>query len=359
MKSQATAFAPGRVTVIGEHVDYVGGKVAACAIGRGISITVAASADGLWRIRSGDKCVERAAPSMQSDVGDRVFAAVQVLNRKFGMSFPPLDFLAESDLPISSGLSSSAAVTVAAIAAMLRLHDSELSARDLADAAYEAEHDIVGIPCGRLDQRTVAESRSGEVSCFDFFSGERAAFSWPWSGADLVVVSSRSTHDVGGDEYSSRRAAAEAALSQLGVENCQQIGERWRECDAKIIPYARHIATETRRTDQMCEVLKSGDLVTAGRLLNESHASLRDDYRVSTPLLDAMVEAANEVTGCHGARIVGAGFGGSAIAMCDSAAAQETAAAMARVAQVGDAEIWIGKPAPGTAELTPDAIRAG
>jgi galactokinase len=256
----STATAPGQVTLVGEHVDYVGGHVACMAVDLALTVAVRPSRDGWWR---------------------------------------------------AAGLASSAAVILAAAVAILRLAGRRLAAEELMATALTAERDIVGVPCGDLDQRAIVHARPGEVLALDCASGARRSVAWPWPYVALVVAASGECHDVGGRELRRRREAAESACAALGVPTCPEIGDRWRELGPELRPRGRHIATETLRADAAVRALEAGDVAALGRLMDASHESLRCDCEVSTHRLDAMVAAARGVPGCHGARLVGAGFGGS------------------------------------------------
>ncbi len=341
----AVGVAPGRVTLVGEHVDYVGGHVACMAVDLSLAVAVRPSGDGWWRAAGLGQRVERPEPVMVGDIGDRLFAAAQALGRR-DPTVPPLEMAAAGDLPASTGLASSAAVILAALVAMLRLAGRRVTAEELVAVALTAERDIAGVPCGDLDQRAIVHAREGSVLALDCATGSRRRVDWPWPEISVLVVASGESHDVGGREYRRRREAAERACAFLGVPTCQQIGERWRELDPGLRPRGRHVATETRRADAAVQALEAGDVRELGRLMDASHESLRRDCEVSTPRLDAMVEAARRVPRCHGARLVGAGFGGSVVAIVEREAAGACAAALAAVSGVTGAT-WLVRPAAG------------
>jgi galactokinase len=345
----STATAPGRVTLVGEHVDYVGGHVACMAVDLALTVAVRPSRDGWWRAAGLGRCVERPAPVMAGDIGDRLFAAAVALRGR-GPALPPLEIAVAGDLPASAGLASSAAVILAAAVAILRL-----AAEELVAIALTAERDIVGVPCGDLDQRAIVHARPEEVLALDCASGARRSVAWPWPAVALVVAASGECHDVVGREYRRRRQAAESACAALGVPTCPEIGERWRELEPELRPRGRLIATETLRADAAVRALEAGDVAALGRLMNESHESLRRDCEVSTARLDAMVEAARRVPGCHGARLVGAGFGGSAVALVDRRSAGDCAAALAAVSRV-DGATWLVRPAAGLEVTAADVV---
>ena len=346
----ATGVAPGRLTLVGEHVDYVGGRIVCCAIDLFVAVAARPSGDARWRVVSAGRRAERERPEMHGDIGDRILSAAVVLMED-GVGLPPLEIAAAATLPEAAGLSSSAAVTCATLVALLRLAGEHRSAERLIALALRAEREVVGVPCGPLDQNAVIASPADGALLLDCARDTREAVPWPGSRAVIVVADSGEPHDVGAGEYRERRESAEGALRLLGVPTCQEIGDRWHELDGRLRRRARHVATETRRSDAAVGALRHGDLVALGRLLSESHASLRDDCEVSTPQLDALVGAAAGVPGCHGARLVGAGFGGSVIALCDEDAAEAVRAAML---SAGARAAWQVRPSPGVAVLSPD-----
>ena len=350
----AVGCAPGRVTLVGEHVDYVGGRIVCMAIDLILAVAVRPSADGCWRVVSNGVRVERPQPTMARDIGDRVFASALALGR-CGVAIPPLEIGVAGNLPGSAGLSSSAAIVTASLVAMLRLVGGRLGADELVAAAVTAERDIVGVPNGELDQRAVVHSRAHAVLVLDCADATRRTVPWPWPEIGVIVAHSGESHDVGGEEYRLRREGAERACIELGVTSCQEIGERWHELPSELQPRGRHIATETRRSDAAVSALEAGDARALGQLIDQSHESLRRDYRISTDRLDAMVAAARRVPGCYGARLVGAGFGGSAIALVELGAAARCAGAMAEVAGGGHGA-WLVEPADGLEATSPDVI---
>ncbi|HZT95400.1 MAG TPA: galactokinase family protein [Chloroflexota bacterium] len=352
-----TASAPGRAALVGEHVDYVGGKIACVALDLELAVAVRPSSDDVWRVVSDGRRVERCGPSMQGDIGDRVFAAAATASEP---GFEPVaaEVAVAATLPEAAGLSSSAAVVTASLIAFLRQTGRSVSLDELIDLATRAERDVVGVPCGPLDQRAVAAAPNRGVLVLDCRDNSLSTTPWPWDDAGLVVVHSGQGHDVAGPGYRRRRQEAEEVLRQLGVESCQDIGPRWEElADPVLRRRARHLASETRRTDQAVSALRSGDLVELGRLIGASHDSLRDDYQVSTPVLDAMVRAAESVPGCFGARLVGAGFGGSALALCLTSSAELVGEVMISAAGTSNARGWTVRPSAGAAFGARDVVK--
>jgi len=334
----ARATAPGRCTLVGEHVDYADGVVVCMAVHLGITVTL-------------DRGGTAPPPPL-------VAATLQALGER-GIALPQLGVAIEATLPAGAGLSSSAALCCATAVAALRLSGTRLPATELCDVALHAERDIAGVPCGPLDQRAVVLSPSGGALVLDCGRDlETSAAPWP-EGFALAACHTGDTHDVGGDGYRSRRAQADAALRLLGAESFRTVDLDAVEAlaDPLLRRRARHIVTETRRALECAGALGRGDAARVGALMSASHASLRDDYEVSTPALDAVVAAAESTPGCLGARMCGAGFGGTAIALVDVMDAGRCIAAMQAVLpEPGGRGAWLLQPSPGLAALAPDVL---
>jgi galactokinase len=331
--------------------------VLCCPIDRSVAAAVRPSPDGRWRLRSGDRRVERAGPEPAGDLGDRAFAPAIVLARR-GLKVPALEVGVAADLPEGAGLSSSAALSCAVTVAVLRLLGGRLTSAELAGVALEAERDVVGVPCGPLDQRAVVGLPEGGAMLLDCAGGSAAAVPWGIEGAVLVACDTGESHDVGGAGYRERRGEAEAVLRVLGVAGVGEVDAAAVTAAALPPPLdrrARHLVTETARAIAAAAALAVGVAPALGELMSASHASLRDDYEVSTAALDAAVAAAQGVPGCHGARMVGAGFGGTAIALVEEAGAEGCAEAML-AAVPGARGAWRLVCAPGLAVLAEDVL---
>jgi galactokinase len=306
-RAVVTAWAPGRVNLIGEHTDYSGGLVLPVAIQHGITLEVAGADDGiaLTSDRYG------AAPPIAADgsgapvegwgsYAQAVACELALLGR------PAVGLRGDviSDLPSGAGLSSSAALEVAIALALCAVAAFEVEPLALALACQRAEHRAVGKPSGILDQAASLLGTAGHAVFLDCGTLEHHAVPVP-AEAGLVVIDSGVDHsdEVGG--YAQRRRELEAGLPQR----------------------VRHVTTENQRVRDFAAALERDDLVAAGALLLASHASLRDDYDVSTPELDLLVELAQHA-GAHGARLLGGGFGGSVLALVDAARAEEIAASV-------------------------------
>ena len=357
----ATAWAPGRITLVGDHVDYAGGMVLCAAIGLGVAVALRPSDDGAFRVTSAGRVVERATPQPVGDIGDRIFAAVTAL-RDAGVAVPPVEVGVSATLPESAGLASSAAITCAVITALLRLVGASLSMREVIAAALRAEREIVGVPCGPLDPTAIVAAPAGGVLLLDCSTDTWEPLTWPWDDVVLCICATAEAHDVGGAQYRARRDEVASALSAVGAAGCQSIDDAQLTAGFAL-PRAearrlRHVVGESARAVVAAEVLRQGDVQALGQLMSASHRSLRDDHEVSTGLVDAVVTAAAACDGCFGARVVGAGFGGSVLALVSREASSRCAAVMAGSAGVDIARTWVLTPGEGLAVLASDVIRS-
>jgi galactokinase len=357
----SVAQAPGRCTIVGEHIDYAGGLVLCAAINLGVAVAVRASPDARFRVASAGRRVERSDAMPVGDIGDRIFAAAVAL-RDVGIKAPAFEAGVAATLPEGAGLASSAAVVTATIAVMLRLTGQRMDAARLATAALHAERDIVGVPCGPLDHRAVVFSEAQSVGTLDCASLEWRSLPWPWPELVICACDTGERHDVGGRQYRARREETEHALDILGVDSCQQIDEGLIErspLSGVLAMRARHVYEENQRSHAAVQAIQAGDAPRLGALMTASHRSLHDLHEVSTPALDSVVAAALASDGCLGARLTGAGFGGSVIALVDERAAGACRATMAAAAHRDLESTWVFRPAAGVAALLPDVVGAG
>ena len=314
--SDARAHASGRVNLIGDHVDYAGGPVLPMAIALSTHVAIAHAAR--------DDFVSEWANETAGDARWMRYAAgVLAELRVVGIAVPSLTIAVASDVPVGGGLSSSAALEVAVARAALAIAGATMTPRDLALLCQRAEHIHAGTPCGIMDQWCVAHALPGEAMLLDCARLAWKPIMLP-SALEIEIVDSRVRHtlsDVVHDKsrdggYAARRADTEEAARMLGVALLAELPRaRWREIDElpeRIARRARHVVTECARVHEAVDALAANDLTRFGQLLFESHRSLRDDFNVSTPELDAIVEAAR-ARGDLGARMTGGGFGGSAV----------------------------------------------
>jgi galactokinase len=352
----STAWAPGRCTLVGEHVDYAGGQVLCVAVDLGIAAAVRRSETGQYLVASGETVVVRAGADPNGDFADRVLAPVVAL-RKCGVRVPAVEVGIAASLPAGAGLASSAALMVATATAILRLLGLTMTATDLAAVALSAERDVLGIPCGPLDQRAVVDAPDGGALLLDCATGLEEPIAWPWPEAVLAACDTGTHHDVGGAEYRRRRQETERGLAMMGVSTCQELTDASIE-SARLEPVIRrrllHVMGESRRAVEAADAMRRTDLAALGSLMSASHRSLRDLHEVSTPALDATVSAAAAVKGCFGARMVGAGFGGTVVALVTSESAE---ACMRAMADACGGTTFLLRPSPAVALLSPDVVQ--
>jgi galactokinase len=332
------------------------------AIDLGVAVAVRRSDDGRFGVSSRGRLAQRADPAPCGDIGDRVFAAAPALRRR-GCDVPAVEVGVAASLPEGAGLASSAAIILATTAALLRLSGEQMSARALIDTALTAERDIVGIPCGPLDQHAIVLAPEAGALLLDCSTLGSSPLPWPWPDVVLCACDTGERHDVGGEGYRARRVETERALQLLGAATCQEVDEA-SIAKATLPPLlarrARHISSESRRSTAAAGVIRNrGDPAALGAIMSASHRSLRDDYDVSTAALDAVVSAAAAVPGCFGARLVGAGFGGGAVALVERDAAGACRTDMAAAAGDPVGASWVFSPAPGLAILAPDVVLGG
>lgn len=308
------AFAPGRVNLIGDHTDYTGGWALPMAVEWGTTVEVE-RAGAMVLLESS----EEPEPAMVDlDVTDpravepawaRYVAGVVAVVRPSVGAVGTV----RTTLPVGAGLSSSAALEVA-VALALGFEGTPL---ELALACQRAEHVASGVPSGVMDQLASASGLDGHALLVDFSSLEVTPVPMP-AGVDVVVVHSGQARTLVGSAYAERRAQCEAAAAVLGPLRQATVDDLRRLDDDLVRRRARHVVTENRRVLDFAACLRSGDLAEAGRLMVASHASLAQDFAVSTPALDALVDELAAVPGVYGARLTGAGFGGCVVALADA-----------------------------------------
>jgi len=324
--SAFSSWAPGRVNLIGEHTDYSGGLVLPVAIDRGVTLAVESVGDDTIVLESDGF---GSAPAFPADGRDakvdgwgRYAVAVAAELADLGRPSVGLAGTLTSNLPIGSGLSSSAALEVAIGLALCEAATFTLPPMELAAACQRAELRAVGVPCGILDQAASILGREGEAILLDCGTLEHSTI--PISPeAGFVVIDSGVEHGAGGSladsGYADRRRELEAAMAAVGAERSTAIPLSALDAlEGILLRRLRHVLTENDRVLRFRDALMAGDLVTAGTTLTESHASLRDDYEISVPPVDRLVELANEL-GALGARQLGGGFGGSVLVLVEAA----------------------------------------
>lgn len=336
--------APGRVNLIGEHTDYNQGFVMPAAVGLRCWAAVAPRADGQLNISSthfsnaisvvlGDEDL-----SPRGDWSDYAVGTAWAL-RKAGNLLVGADVLIHSEVPIGSGLSSSAAVEVCTGYSLLDVSDAHIDLMQLALACHRAENEFVGARVGIMDQFISTHGRLGQAMMLDCRSMEAQPLPIP-PDIRLVVCNTGVKHQLAGGEYNVRRAQCEEGVMRLesalqGVESLRDVTESQLFENKELLPdliyrRCRHVVSENQRVKGAAAALAGRNLATLGILMAESHRSLRNDYEVSCRELDVMVEIAAAQPGVIGARMTGGGFGGCTINLVQAAAAETFAVAVKR-----------------------------
>ena len=313
------AFGPGRVNLIGEHTDYNGGLALPFAIDRGVTVEAEPLADGQIRAEARDLGESDAFPATDPGraSGWRAFVRGTVAElRASGIDVQGARLAFSGDLPAGSGLSSSAALEAALCLALLAVAGADEPDRtELAKLCSRVENDWVGAETGLLDQLASLQSAPGAALRIDFATLALHPVPLELGAWQLVTLESGAEHEHAQGGYNERRNECRAACAALGVEHLSAADpEAARRLPEPLRRRARHVLTENARVDAMVTALQAGERVEVGRLLDASHASLREDYEASVTAVEATV-AALKRAGAAGARMVGGGFGGSVLAL--------------------------------------------
>lgn len=323
------AAAPGRVNLIGEHIDYCDGFVMPFALPCNVVVAAAAvpGRRGV-RLRSREFDGEVEFDPTQPLVPGKPAWANLVLGVVAGFAargrvLPEgWDLFAASDVPMGAGLSSSAAVEVAVATWLAEVLGDDIDKKDLALLAQKAEHDYAGVPCGVMDQFASTFGKEDRLLLLDCRSLEVELVPFANPELAVLVADTRVTHQLDDGGYASRRAQVDSALSKIGASSWREVTAQQVEAanlDAVEARRSRHVVSEIARTREAAECLRDGDFARLGQLMFASHASLRDDFAVSCPELDFLVEQARQRAGefgVLGARMTGGGFGGCTVTLC-------------------------------------------
>ena len=330
--------APGRVNLIGEHVDYNDGFVLPFAIEARTYCALRIREDTRIRIASkqeGGAPFETDIASLKALTGPiwtrYILGVIWALDVKSG-----LEILIDSEVPTGAGLSSSAALECSVAVALNEILDLDISLADLARITQRAENEFVGVPCGIMDQSISLMGKSGHALLLDCrdLTTRQIRVDFANAGLKLLIVDTRAHHALVDGGYAQRRAQCESVASLLGVKALRDLSLSELEVAREKLPEinfkrARHVITEISRVNEAVQALEVDDFEKFGSLMTKSHISLRDDYNVSCSELDIAVDTAlNE--GALGARMVGGGFGGSVIALIRESDAGKVAAAIER-----------------------------
>ena len=326
------AAAPGRVNLIGEHIDYSDGFVLPFAIKDRATAAIRKRDDSTVRIASAQRRnkivtvdINNVKPGLKGEWERYALGVLWSMDVKTGV-----DLLIDGHVPLGAGLSSSAALECSVATAVNHLFDMGFSLEDLARLTQRAENQYVGVPCGIMDQSVSLMATVGSALLLDCrdLSTRNIPFDVASSGLELLIIDTQAHHALTDGGYAERRASCESVAAKLGIKSMRELTMDQLEAGKAQLTQveyvrARHAVSEMKRVLDCVEALSKSDFVMVGELINQSHISLRDDYTVSCPELDTAVEA-SLAAGALGSRMVGGGFGGSAIALIEASKTSET-----------------------------------
>jgi galactokinase len=324
--AQVLADAPGRVNLLGEHTDYNDGFVLPVAIAQRTRVALRPNGGREFTLRA-QSLNQSVRFSFDAPPGEHFASYVYgclALLRADGVDVPGLDIVVDSEVPMGVGLSSSAALEVATLRALRQLLRLEMDDVKVAQLAQRAEVEYAGVRCGIMDQMASSLAATDRALLLDTRTLERRDVPLPPDSA-VLVLDSGVARTLAASGYNERRTQCEEAAAKLGVASLRDVQ---RQSELEGLPdvlkrRARHVFTENARVLHAARAPLAPDF---GQLMNASHASLRDDYEVSIPPLDALVQLLQDHPGVHGARLTGAGFGGACVALCRPAELPRVAA---------------------------------
>jgi len=326
------AAAPGRVNLIGEHIDYSDGFVLPFAIKDRTLVAARKRNDSTVRIASAQRRnkivtvdINQVKPGLKGEWERYALGVLWAMGIKEGV-----DLLIDGNVPLGAGLSSSAALECSVATAMNHLFDLGFNLEELARLTQKAENQYVGVPCGIMDQSVSLMATQGSALLLDCrdLNTKNIPFDVASNGLELLIIDTQAHHALTDGGYAERRASCESVVVKLEINSLRELSMEQLENRRALLTEtefvrARHAVTEMKRVLECVDALSNSDFEKVGHLINQSHTSLRDDYTVSCPELDTAVEAALSA-GALGSRMVGGGFGGSAIALIQASKTKET-----------------------------------
>jgi len=359
------AFAPGRVNLIGEHTDYNDGFVLPMALEDGLAAAYGPNDERVLRIHAREfgetreMALDGAVATDEPAGWFRYGVGIALTMAAAGLRVTGTNIALASTLPSDAGLSSSAAVELSIARVLAATGGDEWDPRQAARIAQRAEHEFIGVACGIMDQMAVACGRPGQALLLDCRSLTTEDVPVP-QNAGVVIVYSGVSRTLAASAYNDRRAACERAVA--AIRQLEPSVRALRDVDADLLDRARarmddvafrrasHVIAENERPGALAALLRQHDLGAAGRLMLDSHASLRDLYEVSSVELDLLVTLSMTERGCHGARLTGAGFGGCVVALVDLAVVAPFSRSIAeryRAATRLEPRVIVSRPAAG------------
>ncbi|HUR47091.1 MAG TPA: galactokinase [Candidatus Saccharimonadales bacterium] len=364
---QWIAAAPGRVNLIGEHTDYNDGFVLPMGIERFTVLAASPNNSRIIQVRSatnnGQTTIDLEQPIKPGNPSwaNYILGVIDGFIKR-GQSIPGFDLLIDSNVPIGGGLSSSAALEVGMATLLEEVTGFTLNPVDKALLAQKAEQDFAGVPCGIMDQFTSTMAREGHLLLLDCRSRTTELVPLTDPSISILITNTNVKHELTGGEYAERRAQCENAAGILGVPSLRSatmsgLKASRSRMDDMIFRRARHVITEIKRTTEAAREIRGRAWSKVGELMYASHFSLRDDFEVSCPELDLVVELARDIGeqgGVYGCRMTGGGFGGCTVSLVQSDRAEDISQDVARLYQNKTgiaASIFSSRPGPGATIL--------
>ncbi|GAB4408647.1 MAG: galactokinase [Anaerolineae bacterium] len=358
--------APGRVNLIGEHTDYNDGFVLPCAINYETVIAASPRSDRQISVVAADFGPQTSGFDLAAEIthdpaapwSNYVRGVAWALQQR-GHALGGANLVIAGNVPKGAGLSSSASLEVAVGLALTRLSGLDVDLKTLALTGQQAENDFVGMRCGIMDQFIAALGQADHALLIDCRSLDERAVPIP-PGVAVIIANSNVKRGLVDSEYNTRRRECEAAAAHFGVPALRDVSPdvfalHADELDDTVAKRARHVITENARTEAAAEALAQGDLKRMGQLMAESHVSMRDDFEITVPPIDALVEIIGEVIGeAGGVRMTGGGFGGCVVALAPQELAPAVEAAIAQkypAASGLEATVYICQASAGAGEL--------
>lgn len=319
--------APGRVNLIGEHTDYNEGFVFPMALPLVTIVVGRRTQSGLCRVETLNDGADKPKYAEFSTTGlapgvPKWANYVKGVVAKFPGDVPSFDAVIVSSVPLGGGVSSSASLEVATFTFLEQLTGTAVDLLKKALACQKAEHDFAGMPCGIMDQFISVMGRTDHALLIDCRSNEARLVPLKDSGVCILIANSNVKHELTGSEYPTRRRQCETAAATMGKRSLREASEadlqaNKQKLDDETYRRVLHVITEIKRTDEAAEAMEKNDYITFGKLMIESHNSLRDNYEVSCKELDLLVEAAMDIKleGVFGSRMTGGGFGGCTVTL--------------------------------------------
>jgi len=338
-------FCPGRVNLIGEHIDYNGGGVMPCAISRGTFLAVSKNIDKRFRFQCLDfpETADLHLQESYSKTGKQWFNyPLGVMNHfiQSGYNLSGLDMLFSGNLPVGAGLSSSASIEVLTAFALNELYQFNISLIDLALLSKKVENEFMGVNCGIMDQFAVAMGKKEKAILLDCDTMDYEYIPFETAGYSLVIINTNKKRELVGSKYNERFAECGAALrllkQKLNVENLCAVTPAEFEMNRHLVTdpvlqkRALHVVNENARVKDAAIALQTADMETFGKLMFTSHQSLKELYEVTGKELDTIIEFCKNYADCIGARMTGAGFGGCAIALVKKKSVADFTARLSR-----------------------------